>query len=443
MASGLALTAALSVPAAEAANIGIVRDAETEALLNDYLAPIVKVAKVTKPRVLIVPSQAFNAFVTSDNDMFVNVGTIIKSETPNELIGVLAHETGHLANRDVAFMSQQLRDTQIAMLLGALLGVGVAAAGAATGSSGLGQAGSAIFTTTATIGERSFLHFARDQEAAADRMAVKYLDATHQSSAGMLAVMQRLANEDLFLTKNVDPYLQDHPLPQARVVAIQSLMAKSKYTDATDPPALKLRHDLVRAKLVGFTWGPIQVNRRYPISDNSLPARYARAIVAYRTGKPGPALKQIDDLIASAPDDPYFYELKGQALLETGHPAEAIAPLRKAVALAPRATLIKILLGQALVAKGGSADAQEAVKLLAPAMQVEAGISSGYRALARAYAQTGNEPMAQLATAQQLFADGDYDGARIQATRAQVKLKKGSPAWLRADDIVSYKPRKN
>ena len=327
MASGLALTAALSVPAAEAANIGIVRDAETEALLNDYLAPIVKVAKVTRPRVLIVPSQAFNAFVTSDNDMFVNVGTIIKSETPNELIGVLAHETGHLANRDVAFMTQQLRDTQIAMLLGALLGVGVAAAGAATGSSGLGQAGSAIFTTTATIGERSFLHFARDQEAAADRMAVKYLDATHQSSAGMLAVMQRLANEDLFLTKNVDPYLQDHPLPQARVVAIQSLMAKSKYTDATDPPALKLRHDLVRAKLVGFTWGPIQVNRRYPISDNSLPARYARAIVAYRTGKPGPALKQIDDLIASAPDDPYFYELKGQALLETGHPAEAIAPL--------------------------------------------------------------------------------------------------------------------
>jgi predicted Zn-dependent protease len=179
------------------------------------------------------------------------------------------------------------------------------------------------------------------------------------------------------------------------------------------------------------------------MSDNSLPARYARAIVAYRSGKPGPAQQLIDDLIRSDPADPYFYELKGQALLEDGKVDSALPPLRKAVGLAPNASLIKILLGQALVAGGDAGKAPEAIKLLTSAMQADPDMGVGYRALGRAYALTGNEPMAQLATAQGLFAEGDYDNARIQATRAQAKLKPGTPAWLRADDIVSYKVPKH
>jgi predicted Zn-dependent protease len=292
------------------------------------------------------------------------------------------------------------------------------------------------------IGQLGLLHFRREQESAADRNAIKYLNATGQSGAGMLATMKRLADQSLLSSQSANPFLQSHPLPRERVTEIEALIAKSKFTNVKDPPALQLRHDLARAKLVGFTWPGDRVNRRYPITDNSLPARYARAILAYRTGNPAAAQKLIDGLIKSAPNDPYFYELKGQAYLETGNPAAAIAPLRKAVALAPNANIIKVLLGQALVATDKPGVANEVINLLTVALQAEPELSIGYRALARAYALNNNIPMAQLATAQGLLIDGNLQEAKIQATRAQAKLKTGSPAWLRADDIVSYKPRK-
>ena len=440
----VALSLALVPAAANAAGgaIPIVRDAEAEALIYDYLRPILKVAGVTAPVVRIVPSDQFNAFVTGRGNMYVNVGTIIQSETPNELIGVLAHETGHIVNDDVARMTQQIDETKSALLIASLLGIGAAAAGAATGSSAAGKAGSGILSGASTIAERSLLTFRREQEAAADRNANKFLNATGQSGAGMLATLKRLADQNLLLSQQANPYLQSHPLPRERVIAIEALVAQSKFTDRRDPAELQRRHDLVRAKLVGFTWATDRVMRRYPISDTGLPARYARAIVAYRTGKPGPAQQQIDGLIKSDPSNPYFLELKGQALLETGSPKAAVTPLRKAVALAPSSNLLKILLGQALIAGDDPAAAAEAIKVLSSALQGEPDMSAGYRALGRAYALRGDIAMAQLATAQGLFAEGAYAEAKTQATRAQAKLKTGSPAWLRADDIVSYKPQK-
>jgi len=426
--------------AAQAGGIAVVRDAEAEALIYDYLRPIFKVAGVSPPPTIhLVQDDQFNAFVTGRNDMFVNTGAIIQTTTPNELIGVLAHETGHIANDDVAHLNQQAAETSGALLIATLLGVGVAAAGAATGSSDAGQAGVGVLSASRSVAQLSLLSFRRGQESAADRNAVKFLDATGQSATGMLTVMKRLANDELLSAQQINPYLQNHPLSRERVIALEDLAAKSPFTGHKDSADLQRRHDLVRAKLIGFTWPPMRVLRQYPMSDASLPARYARAIVAYRSGKPGPAQQQIDGLIQSDPNDAYFYELKGQALLEDGNAAAALAPLRKAVSLAPNASLIKILLGQALVAGGDKAKAPEAIQLLTSAMQADPDMGAGYRALGRAYALTGNEPMAQLATAQGLFSEGDYDNARIQATRAQVKLKPGTPAWLRADDIVSYK----
>lgn len=427
---------------AHAEGIPVVRDAETEALIYDYLRPIFKVAGVSPvPRIHVVQNDQFNAFVTGRNDMFVNTGAIIKTNTPNELIGILAHETGHIANDDIAHLTQQTHDIQGALLMGTLLGVGAAAAGAATRSTGTSQAGVGIISGSNSIAFRSLLSFRRDQEAAADRNGFKYMTATGQSGAGMLAVLKRLANDELLMADQVDPYLQNHPLSRERVSALEDLVVKSPYVAAKDSPELQRRHDLVRAKLAAFTWPVQRVFRQYPLSDNSLAARYARAIVAYLSRTPAEAQSQFDALIRSDPTDPYFLELKGQALLDDGRPAQALVPLRKAVALAPNATLIKILLGQALVAINDTASANEAIDVLTSAMAREPNMGPGYRALGRAYAITGNEPMAQLATAQGLFSVGAFDEARIQATRAQVKLKKGTPAWLRADDIASYKPK--
>jgi len=437
------LASALAPIAAWADSIPIVRDAETEALIYDYLRPIFKTAGIGQPPAIhLVQNDQFNAFVTGREDMFVNTGAIIRTETPNELIGILAHETGHIANDDIARLTQQMRDTKGVLLMATLLGVGAAAAGAATHSSGGVQAGAGLISGSNSVMYRSLLSFRRDQESAADRNAVKFLTATGQSGAGMLAVLTRLANDELLSANDVDPYIQNHPLSRDRVTALEDLVKKSPYYARKDPPELQRRHNLVRAKLVAFTWPAQRVLRQFPLSDTSLPARYARAIVAYRSQTPADAQRQIDALIQSDPSNPYFFELKGQALLEDGQASAAIPPLRRSVALAPNAALIKILLGQALVALDKPAAAQEAIGLLNIALAKEPNMGTGQRALGRAYAMTGNEPMAQLATAQGLFAEGGFADARIQALRAQAKLKKGSPAWLRADDIASYKPSK-
>ncbi len=446
-AAALAFSPVLPPPPAIAQGgaVSIVRDAETEALLQDYLAPIFRAAgvRVGQMQVFIVPSDEFNAFVTDPSHMFVNVGAIIESTTPNELIGVLAHETGHVAHQDNAKLQQVVQETKSMALIAALLGLGAAvAAGAAGSGSGAGAIGQGVMTAVPSIAERGLLAYRRAQEAAADRSALDYLNATGQSPKGFLTTMQRLADENLFITKSVDPYLLSHPLPSDRILTMQELINKSPNLAKKDPPELQLRHDLVRAKLVGFTWTSGRVVTRYPLSDNSLPARYARAISAYRFGPLAPAQKQIDALIAEHPENAYFLELKGQELLETGSPAAALDPLRKAVALAPNAGLIKILLGQALMATNNKAVAREAIDVLTAGLQKDPDESAAYRALARAYDMIGDVPMAQLATAQGLFADGHIEDAKIQATRAQAKLPAGSPARLRADDIVTYKPPK-
>jgi predicted Zn-dependent protease len=257
----------------------------------------------------------------------------------------------------------------------------------------------------------------------------------------MLATLNRLADQNLFLSQQVSPYVQSHPLPRDRIVALESLVRASPNAGRKDSADLQLRHDLMRAKLVGFTWTSGRVLTRYPLSDNSLPARYARAISTYRFGQLASAMKQVDDLIAADPDNAYFREFKGQALLETGNPEAALDPLRKAVALAPNAGLIKVLLGQALVATNSKAAAREAIGVLNAGLQADPDAGTGYRALARAYAMVDDIPMAQLATAQGLFADGNFKDAKIQAQRARDKLPAG-PARLRADDIVSYNPPK-
>jgi predicted Zn-dependent protease len=438
----LAAAAAAVVPPAVHAQSGgrtpIVRDAEAEALLREYIQPLREAAGVPRPEVLLVPSQSFNAFVTGRGNVFVNVGAIIDTATPNELIGVLAHEIAHLAHNDVAHMAQQIEDTKLAMTLAGLLGIGAAVAGAAAGNSGASQAGMGVLGASIGVGQMSLLRFQRDKESAADRAAMQYLNATGQSGAGMLATLQRLADESLLTTQNINPYLMSHPLPRERVIEIQNLLAQSQYTGRTDSESLQLRHDLLRAKLVGFTYQPGDVQRVYPLGDNSLAARYAYAILSFRTGRPDDAVRQIDALIASAPNNPYFHELRGQALLETGNPKASVASFRQAVALAPNSSLLKIILGQALVATGDPGVAGEAIEILNTAMQSESDVAEGHRALARAYAMVDNIPMAQLATAEGLFAQGNYDEARMQAERAQAKLKTGSPAWLRADDIVTY-----
>jgi predicted Zn-dependent protease len=284
------------------------------------------------------------------------------------------------------------------------------------------------------------LAYQRTEEQAADRAAVRFLDGTHQSSKGLLTTLERFSNDALFQTSQIDPYLQSHPLPAERISNLQQLAKASPNYETKDPPALQARHDLMRAKLTGFLADSGEIVRRYPLRDASLPARYARAISAYRFGRLQESLAQIDGLIAAQSNNPYFWELKGQVLLESGRAAEALAPLRKATAMAPGAVPIKVLYGHALVATDTPANTAEAIGVLANATQRDQDSAEGFEYLSMAYHRKGETPKAQLAAAQGLFVTGKYVEARTQASRAQAQFKEGSPGWLKADDILTYRP---
>jgi len=420
----------------------VIRDAEIENLLRDYMAPVLRAAGLAKQnvQVVILNERTFNAFVVDGRRIFVNAGALMESQTPNQIIGVLAHEAGHIAGGHLSRLRQELANAQTAAIIAVLLGAGAIAAGAASGSQNMGQVGAAALSAPQEIIRRSLLAYQRTEEQAADRAAVRYLTATGQSPKGMYDTFRRFADQLMFTSRYVDPYAQSHPMPADRVAALEVLAKQSPYWNKPDSPAMQARHDLMRAKLAGFLDRPDGVARRYPASDTSLAARYARAIAAYRFSDIRGAITQIEGLIQAQPDNPYFHELKGQALLDHGKAAEAIAPLRRAAAMAPNAALIKIMLGQALVATNNPAHAEEAIQTLRAALTREPDIPDGYAHLAMAYGRKGDYANADLASAQAAFARGDTKTARELAVRAKGRFPTGSPGWVRADDIASYKP---
>jgi len=435
-AAAVAVSSTLPALSAERGrSISLLRDAEAEALITDYTRPLLKAAGLgaADVQVKLVNDDTFNAFVADSRHIFVNAGAIIDSTTPNQLIGVLAHEIGHLAANHLSQLRSEIRRMQI---LSALAVIGGVAAGAAGGG---GAAASALATGGMQFGQRGLLMYARENETAADQLALKYLAQTGQSAKGMLETFQRFADQQMFMSAHIDPYIQSHPLAADRIAMIDELAHKSKFFDKSDSPALQARHDLVRAKFAAFTRNAQSVMRLYPPSDTSLAADYARAIVAYRFADPKSAVARMDDLIKRSPNNPYFWELKGQILLETGKPRDAVAPLRKAVSLAPNAGQIRVLLGQALVGTGDGKLTDEAIAALTKGIGDDPDQPVGYRQLAIAYARKDNIALADLASAQGSFAAGDIETAKKYAMRAQEKLKTGSPAWLRADDIITYK----
>jgi predicted Zn-dependent protease len=418
----------------------VIRDAEIEQLLREYTLPILRAAGLAQQNVhvVIINDRSFNAFVMDGRRIFVNTGTLMEALTPNQVIGVFAHETGHLAGGHVSKLRQELANAQTAAIVAMLLGVGAAVAGARSGSGG--DVGMAALTAPQAVIQHTLLSYVRQQEEQADRAGVKFLAATAQSPKGMFDTFKHFYDQSLFQAQYADPYLQSHPMPAERMASLGEVVKTSPYWDKKDPPELQHRHDLMRAKLYGFMDRPDTVVRRYPLSDNSIAARYARAISAYRHGDIRNAVGQIDALIQTEPNNPYFYELKGQALLEGGHPAEAIAPLRHAVSIAPNPTLIQVLLGQALVATNDPHLAEEAIASLKVAVTRDAEIPEGYTQLAMAYGRKGELADADLASAQAAFVRGDVKTARQLAARAKGRFAVGTPGWVRADDIASYKP---
>ena len=421
-------------------SLPLIRDAEIEGLLRLYSKPIFKAAGLNPSavRVYIINNDKINAFVAGGQRLFIHTGLLTRTKTPNEVIGVLAHETGHIAGGHLARMGIELDRASVQSIIGTLIGVAAMVGGAASGQKSASQAGQGIMLGSQSLAQRGLLSYQRGMEASADQAALKYLNATGQSSKGMLTLFQLLANESLASLENADPYLLSHPMPLERIRSLERDAKKSQFFDKDDAPQLQLRHQLMQAKLAGFMQSPQYVFQRYPSSDKSLPARYARSISMFRKGDTKNAIPIIDSLIKDVPEDPYFWELKGQALLEGGTPAKALTPLRQANKLLPNSGLIQILYAQALIATENRANIRQALNLLTLAKKTERDSVDIYKYSALAYGYLNDLPHAELATAEMAMMQGDTALAAEKAKRVIGQFKHGSQEWIKANDILNF-----
>ncbi len=445
----LALAALVILPtrSADAQRLRFIRDAEIEDLLSDYARPILRVAGLGGDRVTmrIINDPAFNAFVLDGRNIFMNTGTLTQAETPNAVIGVIAHETGHISGGHLAGLRAKIKRDSTRLLLAQILGIGAVIAGSAASDDATREAaggiGKTILGASSPIVQRSILSYRRVQESAADQAAVQYLDATGQSARGMIETFQILAQQEYFSARVQDVYTRSHPIAQTRVAQLRRLATRSPNYRKKDKPSLQLRHDLMRAKLSGFLDKPGIVYNRYPKSDTSLPARYARAIAGFFAGGLQTALPRVNALIRTHPQNAYFHELKGELLIRGGRARDAVGPMQRALAIRGDQPLMQVRLAQAMIATKNPKYTDEAIRHLRRALVVEKS-PLAYRQLATAYWRKKREGDAYLASAQAYFFEGNVGDARRFAKRAQLKFKRGAAQWVQADDIIRYTKKK-
>ncbi len=408
-----------------------IRDAEVENTIRIFGTPIFRAAGLDPAaiRILLINDQTLNAFVAGGQNIFFHTGLLIRSENPGQLIGVMAHETGHIAGghliRNADAMSNASTEAILAMLLGA-------AAGAASRN---GEAAGAIMMGGQDIAMRSLLAFSRSQEQQADQMAMRFLDETHESAKGMLEFFEILGDQELLVSARQDPYVRTHPLTRDRVAFVREHVALSSYSNLPWPPEWVEMHRRMKAKLFAFVEPPVKTFQRYKETDTSIEARYARAIAAYRKPDLDTALPLIDGLIKDRPKDPYFWELKGQILFENARGREAIEPYRKAVELLPGSALIRLELGQAEIETEDPSLLQEAENHLTVAVRLEPEDGFAWQQLAIAFGRDGKEGMASYALAEHFLLAGKTAEAEFHATKAEQLLEKSGPIWLRIQDI--------
>lgn len=437
----LVLAAGSMVPAPSAhaqGGLPLIRDSEIERLLSDYSRPIFRAAGLGGGRVAIriVRSSVFNAFVIDGRNVFIHTGALMQSDTPNQIIGVIAHEAGHIAGGDMAALRSRIRRDQTKILLMRILGIGAAIASRNAAATAAGD----------DLVIRSLLAERRAQEAAADQRALVYLDRTGQSGQGMLETFERFKRQEYISDAHKDPFVRSHPVASNRLALLRRKVAQSKFYGVRDDPKLQLRHDMMRAKLSGYLESPATVFNRYPPSDKSLPARYARAIATFfRGGIRGldTALSAVGALIRERPKYPYFYELRADFLMRSGRAAEAVRDLRTAIKLDPEATLMQTRLASALLATNSRGAVDEAIRLVKRAIrrdeQNDDPKARAYRVLGQAYYKAGQLPKSYAATAEAYFIAGRIKQAKIFAKRARPGLLKESPGWRRMDEIISFK----
>ncbi len=414
----------------------LIRDAETETLLHEFAVALYRAAGLSPNtvRIYVVRDTAINAFVGSGNRMFIHTGLLMQASSALEVVGTMAHETGHVLHGDISRAPQQAREMMLRSL-GALLIAG--AAGVASHDAGVG-AGAAMGGMS--MAQRQFLSFSRGQEVGADDAATRMLDRLGWSSRGLVHLFERLDDQNALISTHPDPFMLTHPLTRDRIDFMRRHLAETPGGDL--PPQLNQAYLLVRAKLEGFLTIPSTVLRAYPESDQSAPTLYARAIALHRMSQRDAALALMARLIAMQPANPWFRELRGQILFESGQPRDAVDAYREAVRLAPEQPLLHQGLGQAMMETGDRALLRPALDQLEAARRQDPEDLDTWHLLGVAWGQLGDTGQANLALAEEAIRAGDIPMAKRFARLASESLPQG-PAKLRALDIGNAVRKEN
>ncbi|MFQ5984119.1 MAG: M48 family metalloprotease [Alphaproteobacteria bacterium] len=433
---GLCVAASGPAASAQTTRVSLIRDAEIENTIRTFAAPLLQAAGIDAEavRVHLVRDKRINAFVAEGMNLFINTGLLLESQSANQVIGVIAHEVGHIAGGHLARTHGARKDASAAAILAAILGAAVTVAGS-------GEGGAAVAATGQELARRSFLRHSRVQEQTADQAALRFLEASGQSPRGLVEFLDVLADQEVLIGSSLPPYLRTHPLSRERIGLLRYRLEASPFNDKPAAAELEERHRRMHAKLHGFLDRPDRTFARYSEGDMSLEARYARAIAYYRIPDLERALAALDGLIAERPDDPFFHELRGQVLFENGRLREAVASYQRAVDLLPDEPQLRVGLARALTESGAAEAIAPAITHLEEAVRRDPKDSSAWRLLSVAYGRDGQLGMADLASAEQAYLGRRRDDAIRFATWAQKRLKEGSPGWLRAADILTATKR--
>ena len=429
--------AATNLPAlAQDDGMSILRDTETEEMLQSYEAPLAKAAGLDpSPRVWLLGDPEVNAFASYGDpgeNIFILSGILMYVKTPNELIGVMAHETGHIKAGHLLRGEVGMEKATIPMLLSMIAGIAAALAGA-------GQAGMVLMGLGQAVAMAQLNAFTRVQESTADQIAMQLLLATHQSPQGIYDTFSRFAQQDAQrdIRYKPDPFVANHPVDQARLADIQTKLEASPYRDVKDSPQVMHTFQMVQAKLAGYTLPVNEALARYPASDTSEPARYARTMIYLRQPQLQKALSEVASLIQDEPNNPYFYEVQGQIYLSMAKADQAIPAYQKAVNLKPiAAPQLRLALAVAQLATDRPDMSQQALSNLKIANLTENDDVFTWYETAQAYSNLKNEPMANLATAESYYSGGAWKQALQFATRARRDLPQGTADWQQANDII-------
>jgi predicted Zn-dependent protease len=416
---------------AAARGFSFVRDTEIENTIRVYTASIFKAAglRSSDVRILLVNDPTLNAFVTGGQNIFINTGLLMRATGANQVIGVLAHETGHITGGHLARIQDNLRNATAQTIMTFVLG-GLAAV--ASGEAGAAQA---VIAGGAQIQRASVLNYTRSMEQNADQAAANFMDAADVSSEGLLDFLHVLSEQEAMIVASQDPYVRSHPLTQDRIKFLQNHIAKSPHSKSQTPENLRVMHDRMRGKLKGFINPPARTLNEFTADDPTIGAKYARAVAFKRLHRVDEAMAIMDALLAASPEDPFFHELKGDILQDAGRIRASIIPYREAVRILPWAALIRTNLAQSLLELNEPEADDEALTHLSDAIRYEPESARTWRLLSTAYARQGDQGNVMLALAEEAMLRGRKPEAGSRAKRALDLLPHGSSAWFRAQDI--------